>query len=108
MAMVLSITLCVFLIVCIGSLSESAKTVNILHLKKEVGVQHVIFREVSIDKLAQIKNRPSVKTMATLAYYDDWSCANGTSVSLLAADANILRKGKPPGSLAGYSPENRY
>lgn len=89
-AMVLSITLCVFLIVSIGSLSESARTVNILHLKNEVGAQHVIFREVNIDKLAQLKNRPGVKRMATLAYYDDWSCANGLSVNLLAADANIL------------------
>lgn len=89
-AMVLSITLCVFLIVSIGSLSESAKTVNILHIKKEIGVQHVIFREVAIDKLDLIRHRPSVKRMAALAYYDDWVCPNGISVNLLAADTNIL------------------
>lgn len=89
-AMVLSIALSVFLIVTIGSLTESSRNVEVRQCKAHAGPQHVMYKGLNAAGIKKIRTNPHVKQMATLCYYDAWNTPKGLTVNLLAADAGIL------------------
>ncbi|AGK99811.1 ABC transporter permease [Desulfoscipio gibsoniae] len=88
-AMILSITLSVFLIVAIGSLNESAKNSQVVHCKN-YGAQHVIYRELDQKQTEKVKAYQNVQRVAVLAFYGEWKSPNGLTVNLLATDNNNL------------------
>jgi putative ABC transport system permease protein len=90
MAMVLSIALSTFLIVSIGSLSESSKNLEVKDIQRVCGMQHVRYENLNISKINEIKKDPHVKKVAGTAYYDHWNNENKLSINVLCADENVL------------------
>lgn len=89
-AMILSIALSTFLIVSIGSLSESSKNLEVKDIQRVCGMEHVRYENLNMSKINEIKKDPHVKKVAGTAYYDHWNNENKLSINVLCADENVL------------------
>lgn len=89
-AMILSIALSVFLVVTIGSLAESTRTLQVDEAKKVSGLQHVRYDAIGVDKVNKIREYQNVKKVANSFYYDGWEYGGGLTVNILGAEKNIL------------------
>ncbi|KNF09563.1 ABC-type transport system, involved in lipoprotein release, permease component [Gottschalkia purinilytica] len=90
LSIILSIALSTFLIVTIGSLSESSKNANANYIRKSIGVQHVRYNDLNMKQLNKIKNNKNIKTLANTVYCGKGEFEDRLSVNILAADKNIL------------------
>ncbi len=108
-ALIISIALSVFLIVAIGSLSQSVRKANVISCINERGAQHVIYHDskFDIEKVKILRGQPSVKSYAKLFYYGSWKTQNGLDLNLLAADTNILHMNSTR-MLAGRYPQRSH
>lgn len=88
--MVIIIALSTFLIITIGSLTESSRMTNVNSAKKLVGIQHVRYNRLKIDQVNKIRKNKNVKVLANSSYYKEWNYKDKLSVSIFSADKNIL------------------
>ncbi len=88
--MFLSILLSVFLIVTIGSLSESAKVLQVNDMRQNTGRNHVFYSGLNKDQIDKIKKEENVKEVANSFNYDTWKSKNGVSVDILAGEEKLL------------------
>ncbi|MCB5560398.1 ABC transporter permease [Anaerosalibacter bizertensis] len=89
-AIVLSIMLSVFLVVTIGSLSESARVLQVDDIIQNTGRNHVFYNglgKAQIDKISKEKN---VKEVANSFNYGTWKSNNGVNVDILAGEKKLL------------------
>lgn len=88
--MVLSISLSIFLIVTIGSLSESARVLQVNDMMQNTGKNHVFYNGLSKDQINKIKKEENVKEVANSFNYDTWKSKNGVNVDILAGEEKLL------------------
>lgn len=88
--MVLSIALSVFLVVTIGSLSESARVLQVEDMRQNVGKNHVFYRGLNKSQVNQIKKETKVKEVTSRFSYDTWKSTNGVKVDISCGDEKIL------------------
>ncbi|AFS79572.1 ABC transporter permease protein [Gottschalkia acidurici 9a] len=89
-AMILAIALSSFLIVTVGSLSESARKSNAEYFKKTIGVQHVRYNNLNLEQVKKINDNKNVKTVGNSSYYNEGIFQNRISINLLSSDESML------------------
>ena len=89
-AMILAIMLSSFLIITIGSLSESSKKSQADYIRKTSGAQHVRYNELNLDQVKKIRKNENIKTLSNANYYDEGVIQNRISINLVAAEENML------------------
>lgn len=89
-ALMLAIALSSFLIITIGSLSESARRSNANYMRKTIGVQHVRYNKLNLEQVEKIKNNENINVVGNASYYDEGIFENRIAVNLISSDENML------------------
>lgn len=91
LAIALSIILSVILIVGVGSLSYSAKKVEIDIIKYDTGSSHVSMSEINSQQLQLIKNTKGINKVAVTSFYDSYNYKNKVLMNLVFANQEYLQ-----------------
>ena len=90
-AIVLSIALSVFLIVGVGTLLDSAKASQVEQMKYELGMQHVVYKNINIEQIGKLRESEDIETLGISIAYDGWNYKNKVLMNILSADENYIR-----------------
>ena len=89
-AMILAIMLSSFLIITIGSLSESSKKSQADYIRKNSGSQHVRYNELNLEQVKKIRKNKNIKNLSNANYYDEGVFQSRISINLVAAEESML------------------
>lgn len=90
LAIVVSIILATSLVVGIGTLSRSAQQADVDRLKRELGTDHVYFKNIKKNQLKSIKSSKDIKNLGITSYYASTDVNEKLPINILYANKNYL------------------
>lgn len=90
LAITLSIILATSLIVGIGTLSRSAQQADVDRLKRELGTDHVYFKDINKNQLESIKSGKDIKNLGITSYYASTDVNEKLPINIQYANKNYL------------------
>ncbi|KPI56111.1 ABC transporter permease [Clostridioides difficile] len=90
LAITLSIILATSLIVGIGTLSRSAQQADVDRFKKDLGTDHVYFKDINKNQLEYIKSSKDIKNLGITAHYGYTDPNEKLPINLEYANKNYL------------------
>ncbi|MCC0629475.1 MULTISPECIES: ABC transporter permease [unclassified Clostridioides] len=90
LAIILSIVLATSLIVGIGTLSRSAQQAEVDLLKRELGTDHVYFKDINKNQLELIKSSKDIKNLGITSHYGHTDINEKLPINIEYANKNYL------------------
>ena len=90
LAIVVSIILATSLVVGIGTLSRSAQQADVDRLKRELGTDHVYFKNIKKNQLKSIKSSKDIKNLGITYYYASTDVNEKLPINILYTNKNYL------------------
>ncbi len=92
LAIILSIVLGTALIVGVGTLSRSAQQADVDRMKRELGTEHVYFKDINKEQLEIVKSGNDIKDLSITSYYASTDVGEKLPINILHASKNYLTK----------------
>lgn len=103
-AIILSMVMGTALIVGVGTLARSAQQADLDWMKRELGIYHTTYKDISRDQLKLIEENKDIKSMGIESYYASTDIGEKIPINFVYADKNYiesdskLKKGRFPTS----------